>query len=195
MIVATTLDREDIITGLRELIAELGAAGEVAGIRLVGGAALSLRYFDRGTTQDLDALHVRPGTDDAVAAAAARVSARHGWDPAWLNFEVTKADALPTLGRAVEWDTIYDRDEIVIQVASKEALLAMKLRANRPGRDTRDIRMLLSLCDIATLDEAEDFYEEFYPGDGLDPRAVTIVTTILSEGVLEMPKPPGPINL
>lgn len=195
MIVATTLDREDIITGLRELIAELGAAGEVAGIRLVGGAALSLRYFDRGTTQDLDALHVRPGTDDAVAAAAARVSARHGWDPAWLNFEVTKADALPTPGRAVEWDTIYDRDEIVIQVASKEALLAMKLRANRPGRDTRDIRMLLSLCDIATLDEAEDFYEEFYPGDGLDPRAVTIVTTILSEGVLEMPKPPGPINL
>lgn len=195
MIVATTLDRDDIITGLRELIAELGAAGEVAGIRLVGGAALSLRYFDRGTTQDLDALHVRPGTDDAVAAAAARVSARHGWDPAWLNFEVTKADALPTLGRAVEWDTIYDRDEIVIQVASKEALLAMKLRANRPGRDTRDIRMLLSLCDIATLDEAEDLYEEFYPGDGLDPRAVTIVTTILSEGVLEMPKPPGPINL
>ena len=68
----------------------------------------------------------------------------------------------------------------------------MKLRANRPGRDTRDIRMLLSLCDIATLDEAEDFYEEFYPGDGLDPRAVTIATTILSEGVLEMPRP---INL
>ena len=42
MIVATTLDRVDIIAGLRELIAELRAAGEVAGIRLVGGAALSL---------------------------------------------------------------------------------------------------------------------------------------------------------
>lgn len=54
---ATTLDRDDIITGLRELIAELRAEGEVAGIRLVGGAALSLRYFDRGTTQDLDSLH------------------------------------------------------------------------------------------------------------------------------------------
>jgi len=56
----------------------------------------------------------------------------------------------------------------------------MKLRADRPGRDTRDIRMLLSLCDIATLDEAEDFYEEFYPGDRLDPRAVTIVSAILA---------------
>ncbi|EPR77190.1 hypothetical protein ADILRU_0570 [Leifsonia rubra CMS 76R] len=123
--------------------------------------------LDRGTTQDLESLHVRPGNDDAVVAAAARVAQRHDWDPAWLNFEVTKADALPTLERAVEWDTIYDRDDIVIQVASKEALLAMKLRANRPGRDTRDIRLLLSLCEIGTL----------------------------AERAPEKPTPPGPMNL
>ena len=54
VIMATTLDRDDIIAGLRELIAELRADSEVAGIRLVGGAALSLRYFDRGSTQDLN---------------------------------------------------------------------------------------------------------------------------------------------
>lgn len=112
VIVATTLDRDDIIAGLRELIAELRADGEVAGIRLVGGAALSLRYFDRGSTQDLDSLHVRPGSNAAVAAAAARVAQRHDWDPTWLNFEVTKADALPTLGRTAEWETIYDGDEV-----------------------------------------------------------------------------------
>lgn len=82
---ATSLDRDDIIGGLRELIAELRAANEVAGIRLVGGAALALRYFDRGTTQDLDSLHIQPGSDEAVAAAAARVAAAHGWDPTWLN--------------------------------------------------------------------------------------------------------------
>jgi len=128
-------------------------------------------------------------------SAAARVAQRHDWDPAWINFEVTRADALPTLGRAVEWHTIYDRDDIVIQVASQEALLAMKLRANRPGRDTRDIRMLLSLCEISTLGEAEDFYEEFYPSDGLDDRAISIVTAILAEGALEKPRPLGLIDL
>ncbi|MEH6780476.1 MAG: hypothetical protein V7618_02805 [Rhodoglobus sp.] len=191
---ATTLDRDDIITGLRELITELRAEGEVAGIRLVGGAALSLRYFDRGTTQDLDSLHVRPGSDAAVASAAARVAQRHDWDPTWLNFEVTKADALPTLGRAVEWDTIYDRDDIVIQVASKEALLAMKLRANRPGRDTRDIRLLLSLCEISSLDDADELYEDFYPGDSLDPRAVAMVTAILADGKSHTPERPKPID-
>tara|TARA_R110002124_G_scaffold283667_1_gene459921 strand:+ start:845 stop:1426 length:582 start_codon:yes stop_codon:yes gene_type:complete len=192
--VATTLDRDDIITGLRELITELRAEGEVAGIRLVGGAALSLRYFDRGTTQDLDSLHVRPGSDAAVASAAARVAQRHDWDTTWLNFEVTKADALPTLGRAVEWDTIYDRDDIVIQVASKEALLAMKLRANRPGRDTRDIRLLLSLCEISSLDDADELYEDFYPGDSLDPRAVAMVTAILADGKSHTPERPKPID-
>jgi hypothetical protein len=190
----TALDRDDIITGLRELIAELRAASEVAGIRLVGGAALALRYFDRGTTQDLDSLHVRPGSDEAVAAAAARVARRHDWDPAWLNFEVTKADALPTLGRAVEWESIYDQDGISIQVASKEALLAMKLRANRPGRDTRDIRLLFGLCQITTLEDAEDFYEEFYPGDGLTPRAISMVAAILADPP-ETTEPPQQIAL
>jgi hypothetical protein len=190
---ASALDRDDIITGLRELIVELRAADQVAGIRLVGGAALALRYFDRGTTQDLDSLHVRPGSDAEVAAAAARVARRHDWDPAWLNFEVTRADALPTLGREVEWETIHDQDGVLIQVASQEALLAMKLRANRPGRDTRDIRLLLGLCGIGTLEACEDFYETFYPGDGLAPRAVTILTAILAEGPPQAPESPPPV--
>ncbi|WP_309710507.1 hypothetical protein [Pseudolysinimonas sp.] len=191
---ATALERDDIIVGLRELVDELWNAGEVAGIRLVGGAALALRYFDRGVTQDLDSLHVSPGSDTAVAAAAAKVAQRHDWNASWLNFEVTRADALPTLGRAVEWETIYDKDWITIQVASKEALLAMKLRANRPGRDTRDIRLLLGLCGMTTLAEAEALYDEFYPGDSLSDRAIQMITRILANGPIEAPEaPPRPV--
>ena len=190
----TALERDDIIVGLRELVAELRKAGEVAGIRLVGGAALALCYFDRGVTQDLDSAHVRPGSDAAVTAAAATVAQRHDWDASWLNFDVTRADALPTLGRAVDWETIYDRDGITIYVASKEALLAMKLRANRPGRDTRDIRLLLGLCGLTTLAEAEALYEEFYPGDSLSDRAMQMATAILADGPIEAPAaPPHPV--
>ena len=71
----TALERADIIEGLRELVIQLQREGEVAGVRLVGGAALALRYFDRGVTRDLDALHVHPGSDEAVAAAA--LASRH----------------------------------------------------------------------------------------------------------------------
>jgi hypothetical protein len=191
----TALDRNAIIIGLRDLVAELRNSGEVVGIRLVGGAALALCYFDRGTTQDLDVLHVRPGSDDAVAAAAERVALKHGWDAKWLNFEVTKADAVPTLDRVVEWQTIYDEDGIVIQVASKQGMLAMKLRANRPGRDTRDIRLLLALCQVHTLEDAEELYEEFYLGDALVPRAEKIVNAILNGEPTPAPPSPGPINI
>lgn len=193
---STTLDRSDIVDGLRELIAELRSAGEVAGIRLVGGAALSLRYFDRGTTQDLDSLHIDPGTDEAVSTAAATVARRHGWDLMWINFAVENADAIPTFGRrAVEWETIFDADGIVVQVASKEAMLAMKLRANRPGRDTNDIRQLLALCGVTTLTDAEEFYDDFYPGDGLTDRAIGMVERILAGGLPSHVESPGPVNL
>jgi hypothetical protein len=194
--VATLLNRDDIIGGLRELIAELRQAGQIAGIRLVGGAALALCYFERDTTQDLDSLHIQPGSDEAVADAAGRVAARHGWDASWLNFAVEQADALPTFGRRqVEWETIYDQGGIVVQVASKETLLAMKLRANRPGRDTNDIRQLLSLCKITTLEAAENFYEEYYPSDGLTDRAVVMVQRILDGGLPDYVPSPGKINL
>ena len=122
-------------------------------------------------------------------------SPKHGWDAKWLNFEVTKADAVPTLGRVVQWETIYDEDGIVIQVASKEGMLAMKLRANRPGRDTRDIRLLLALCQVHTLEDAEKLYEEFYPGDALVPRAEKIVNAILNGEPTPAPPSPGPINI
>jgi hypothetical protein len=193
---ADALNRDDILSGLRDLTTELHAAGEVAGIRLVGGAALAIRYFDRRTTGDLDSLHIQPGSDDAVLAAASRVGDRRGWGDGWFNFAVEHADSLPTFGRrAVEWETIYDRDGVVIQVASKEALLAMKLRANRPGRDVNDIRQLLALCSVTTLEEAEEHYEDFYPGDGLSDRAIGMVERILDGGLPTEVPSPGPIDL
>ncbi|AZZ56903.1 hypothetical protein [Rathayibacter iranicus] len=120
---ATALDRSDLLAGLRDLVALLHEAREEAGIRLVGGAALALRHFDRATTQDLDSLHLRP------------------------------------------------------------------------GRDTDDIRQLLSLCEVATLDAAEELYEEFYPGDALPERAVGMVERILAAGLPTKAPSPGPLDL
>jgi hypothetical protein len=108
---------------------------------------------------------------------------------------VNNADAIPTLGSAVEWETIYDKTGIVIQVASKEVMLAMKLRANRPGRDTRDIRLLLALCGIDTLEQAEGLYEEFYPGDLFTDRAERMVIAILDDVPTPVPPSPGPIEI
>ena len=191
----TLLDRDDLVGALRDLVAELHAAGETAGLRIVGGAALALRHYDRRSTADLDALHVRPGSDAAVAEAAARVAVHRGWDAHWLNFEVTGTGAEPLYGRAATWETVYDDGQVVIEVAGADTLLAMKLRSNRPGRDTEDIRQLLAICDIHTVEDADAFFSEFYPGEGLPDRAWRMVEAILKHGALIKPKPVPPPDL
>jgi hypothetical protein len=176
-----SLTRADLLEALQELIRELRARNVRGEIRIVGGAALSLSYFERDVTQDIDLINVRGGNNEAVAEAARSVASRLDLNDNWLNFEVTQIDALPTLGKEVEWHTIFSSGEITIQVASPEALLAMKLRANRPGRDVNDIRSLLALVGITDVASAETLYESFYPGDILPDRAIQILNNLFAE--------------
>jgi hypothetical protein len=176
-----SLNRADLLEALQELIHELRARNVSGEIRIVGGAALSLSYFERDVTQDIDLMNVRGGNNEAVAEAARSVASRLDLNDNWLNFEVTQSDALPTLGREVEWHTIFSSAQITIQVASAQALLAMKLRANRPGRDVNDIRALLALVGITDVASAETLYESFYPGDVLPDRAVQILENLFAE--------------
>jgi len=185
------LGRDDIVAALRDLVEELVASGDRVGIRLVGGAAIALRHFERESTNDLDATGVTSQDDHAVAEAAARVAERRGWPKAWLNFEVDQLGATPWIGRPAEWEKLYDADGVVIEVASAETLLAMKLRAGRPGRDVNDIRRLLHLCEVGTIDAAEDLYEGYYPGDSMSARTRGIVERILEEA---SPPPLHPVD-
>jgi hypothetical protein len=176
-----SLNRADLLEALQELIHELRARNVSGEIRIVGGAALSLSYFERDVTQDIDLMNVRGGDNEAVAEAARSVASRLDLNDNWLNFEVTQSDALPTLGREVEWHTIFSSAQITIQVASAQALLAMKLRANRPGRDVNDIRALLALVGITDVASAETLYESFYPGDVVPDRAIQILDNLFAE--------------
>ena len=182
------LNRDNLIEALTLLITELRAHGQPGEIRIVGGAAIALTYFDRDVTEDIDLLNLKIGTNEAVENAARAVADHLDLEPKWLNFDVTRADALPTYGREVEWISIYEATDISVQVPSPEALLVMKLRANRPGRDTSDIRHLLSICQVEKVAAAEEIYESYYPGDGLTDRALDILTSIFAES----PTPPPP---
>ena len=48
-------DRDLLEEGLRQLVTRLRESGTRSGIRIVGGAALALRYFERESTVDIDA--------------------------------------------------------------------------------------------------------------------------------------------
>lgn len=185
------LDRDDLIDGLRELVAELHAAGEPVGLRIVGGGALALRHFERRTTVDIDAVKVSPGDEAFVVAAAERIAERRGWQLDWLNFKASQL--APWWGREIRWEPIHHDDLVTIEVAPADALLAMKLKASRPGRDTDDIRQLLAICGIDSVDAADALFAEFFPGDSLTDRAWRMVERILETGPLvPPPAPPRP---
>ncbi|GAA1059919.1 DUF6036 family nucleotidyltransferase [Agromyces bracchium] len=175
---------------LRHLVAALSDGDERSGIGIVGGAALALRYFERESTVDIDAHLI--GDHDRVLAAGREIAGANGWPDDWLNDRA--AGFIPNYGRrATEWETLHDDGRIVIQVASADSLLAMKLRANRPGRDDGDIAKLMVICGIETVDAAEELYEDFYSGEALPDRAVRMVTRILEIGLPGRPEqPPTP---
>ncbi len=180
------LDRQDLIDGLREVIRRARPL-EFTGIsiRIVGGAALQIAYFERATTYDIDA-QIQPL--DHIAPLVEEIGRERGWPSDWLNNKA--AMFIPSWGREVEWEPLFDDATISISVAPVDALLAMKLKAARPGRDTDDIVQLLALNEVDAVGSAEALFESFYPGDALQDRTIALLEQIFERGLPPKPTPP-----
>lgn len=185
------LDRDDLIAGLREVIerAHRRGIGPVS-IRIIGGAALRLAYFERATTVDIDA-RIDPAGE--LTSIIDEIAAERGWPADWLNSEAQKAGFIPTWGRQVEWRPLYSDGSVNIEVASVEALLVMKLRAfeKRGRRDLGDVLGLLPLTGLTSVVEVEELFEEFFPGDALKQSTIDFLRATLTEDLPALPTPPS----
>ncbi|MCY1718674.1 nucleotidyl transferase AbiEii/AbiGii toxin family protein [Microbacterium sp. SL62] len=172
------MTRDDIIDGIREIIARLTHAGVSATIKIVGGAAVALTIDgDRPATVDVDGPF---SPREAVEAVAVQIAEERGWPLDWVN-DKAKIFLPDGMGRGAEWVTLYDKDGILVQAASAAMLLAMKLRAaeRRGLRDLGDVDVLLTVLGIQTADEAEDLMNEFFPSEDLSPRTYDRVQKLL----------------
>lgn len=187
------LEREDIIDGLTELVRRVRASGlSNVSIRIVGGAALRLAYFDRPSTSDIDA-RIEPLDD--ILPFVQEIARERNWPVDWLNSDASMF--IPEWGAPVEWQSIIEDEDVLIAVAPLDALLAMKMLsvARRPGRDTTDVVNLLVLNGIRSVEEAERLFESFYPGDALEPRAIELLERIFELGLPSAPVRPEPPRL
>ncbi len=157
-------DLEDALTQLVDLLSERGVAAK---IRLVGGAALSLAYFDRAATADVDAV-LHPA--ELVKEAAAEIAARNGWPVDWLNDRALAY--MSNYDTEGDWRVLMSRGGVTVWVASAEMLLAMKLWAARGRRDHDDLDDLLSHRGVTSKDEAVAVFERYYPEEALNARAM-----------------------
>lgn len=185
------LDRHDLVDGLSELVRQTHEQG-ISGvsIRIVGGAALRLAYFERATTADIDA-QIEPIAK--ITPIIEQIALGRGWPSDWLNNEAV--GFIPAWGQTVDWVSIFDDENVSIAVAPIDALLAMKLNAARPGRDTDDIAKLLVLNNLESISDAEDLFESFYPGDALPERTVRLLSNIFASGLPPVPSAPSTVEL
>jgi hypothetical protein len=168
------MDRDEIEGALRELAEELDGRGVLARIYLVGGAAMVLAYESRFSTDDVDASGYP--TED-VLAVAAEVAERRGLQPDWLDDSVKVYFPVAT---EPEWRPVFKVGSVEVVVADERTLLAMKLRASRGRRDEADIQFLLNRCQITSVEDALLLYEEYFPEDGLPPRAMPMLRHALA---------------
>ena len=184
------LDRDDLISGLRAVVerAHQRGLGPIS-IRIIGGAAIRLAYFERATTVDIDA---RIDPNGSLSELVDEIAAERQWPNDWLNSAAQKAGFIPTWGRQVEWMPLYTDDLLSIEVASVEALMAMKLRAfeRRGRRDLGDVVGLLALSGASDAAEVEELFEAYFPGDTLQQTTVDFLRATLADGLTAAPTPP-----
>jgi len=168
------MSREAVLELLHDLAARLRARDVSVGIRLVGGAALAIAYYDRRATFDIDAVF---SPVEPVLEVVAEIAAEQNLPSDWLNSNAM--GYVPFVGPEA-WVEVFADGDVTVSVARPEMLLAMKLAANRGRRDNDDIAALLEICEITSVEQAQAVYESYHAQGVLSRTAVARIEAHLA---------------
>ncbi|MGH4020777.1 MAG: DUF6036 family nucleotidyltransferase [Pseudonocardiaceae bacterium] len=166
------MDREEILSALSAVGADLSGRGLVADVYVVGGAAIALAYDERRATRDIDAVFA---PKNEVYAAAARVAEDLDLPDGWLNDAVKGfllgPDRFPT--------EIIDLPGLRCEVASAETVLVLKCLAHRIGEDDDDIELLAGRLGLTHPEQVLDLVERVADRRLLTPQVELFVRSVL----------------
>ena len=153
---------------------ELSRTNTQAELYLVGGAVMCLAYGARASTLHVDGFF-RPSVH--VRDAAERVAQRAGFASNWLNdgvkgFMSAQGDFAPFL----------ELDHLRVMVAEPTYLLAMKCMAMRLGaefHDEDDVRFLLRLLDVYSIEKAIELITKYYPPEDIPQKTLYVIPDLL----------------
>lgn len=175
------MSRSRLTKALRRLSELATAEGLVLELALYGGAVFTLVYGSREATRDVDGI-IKPA--EAGARLVAAVAQEQKLHPEWLNQEVRQF--LSPTGQLLKFPTDDFAPGLQVTIPTAAYLLALKLNACRqplpgyPG-DEADIRFLLSRIKPASVTAVEELHDRFFPGEGLQPRAIELIEEYLEK--------------
>ena len=115
-------------------------------------------------TRDIDAAILEGHS--AIISAVGEIAAERHWPRTWLNEQATAY--MPTVADP-HGRVILDHPALKVVVASREHMLAMKVRAARIA-DVADTRRLLRNLDLHRVEQVEALVERVFPGEPLGRR-------------------------
>ena len=165
------LGRGQLLVLFGELSDALAGRDVTAQLFVVGGAAMALAYDSDRLTRDVDAVFEPTGI---VRELTALVGARHGLEEDWIN-DAAKGFLA---GRDQEERTLFETDNLLVQVASVKYMLALKLYAGRSARDMDDAVNLWNRVGFTEASQGVNLLEQAYPKRLLLPRRRYIIEDI-----------------
>ena len=129
---------------------------------------------DRTATVDIDAVVVVPA--DVIDRDRVRYRAENG--AGRTTGSIARRRGCTRRTRVIRSGTGRPNsldDTLAIDLATQEALLAMKLNASRRGRDDDDIQALMTVCGVHTVAEADQHFSEYFRGESMPDKAVVLL--------------------
>ena len=173
----------EFLEALTDLLALLEEAGAEVNFYLVGGAALGLGYGARSALTDIDARMLAPtASQKLLDETIAKVADKHDFQSDWISAKASLhfvSDEVDDPAPVTLSESKSGR--LVVQVASLDVLVAMKIHSGRPQIDRPDLEWLFSELNITTEEEAVERHSWYFPEHVLKPSCLELVRAILSE--------------
>lgn len=155
------MTKDEIIRYLKELNDELHSMEIKGELCLYGGAVMSLAYDARPDTKDVDAIF-KPAQQ--IREAAARIARTHDLRPDWLNDGV-KGFLVPHKQRI-----LAEFPNLRVFIPEPDYLLAMKAISARTNTlDAADVKFLIGLLELKSVDDVLTLVENYYPRNQIKP--------------------------
>jgi hypothetical protein len=177
---SASLNRAEILEGLKRLDARLAAAGVTGELCLFGGTVMVLAFNARLSTRDVDAIF-QPAA--LIREFAGQIAQELNWPQDWLNdgvkgFQSDKAETTS--------EDVPQFPHLRIYRATTEYLLAMKCMAARAlspesGGDQQDILTLVRHLKITSVEEALESVAKFFPPDRIPAKTQFMVHEVIAQ--------------
>ena len=162
------MDKEQILSLLRELGDELAKESCIAVISVYGGSAIAMAYCDTRTSNDIDFI-LNSGDWRIFYRIAGNMAKKYNLNDKWISEAVEEIVSID-MKNDFELLNYGQFGGLIIRIASAEQLLAMKIFSARLEKDSDDAVMLANQINVRSKDGLMKILNKYFKSEAITQR-------------------------